>query len=118
MQVLKQRSARQFLQAWRQRQDQAQRSLCDETLEEGQVWQRRFYDFVVWSADKRVEKLNYIHQNPVKRGSVLEPEQRAWSSSRHYTYDERGVVLVNEPQPAKLTVPSGTGMIGQDKLAG
>jgi hypothetical protein len=26
-------------------------------LEEGHVWQQRFYDFVVWSEAKRVEKL-------------------------------------------------------------
>ena len=33
-----------------------------------QVWQRRFYDFNVWSERKRIEKLKYIHRNPVKRG--------------------------------------------------
>jgi putative transposase len=31
-------------------------------------WQRRFYDFNVWTAHKRVEKLKYIHRNPVRRG--------------------------------------------------
>ena len=30
-------------------------------------WQRRFYDFNIWSDSKRNEKLNYIHHNPVKR---------------------------------------------------
>jgi hypothetical protein len=42
-----------------------------------------------------MEKLRYIHQNPVKRGLVLEPDQWAWSSFRYYAYDERGPVLVN-----------------------
>ena len=28
-------------------------------------WQRRYYDFNVWSEKKRVEKLRYIHRNPV-----------------------------------------------------
>ena len=32
------------------------------------VWQKRFYDFNVWSARKHVEKLRSIHRNPVKRG--------------------------------------------------
>jgi hypothetical protein len=26
-------------------------------------WQRRFYDFIVWSRKKRAEKLNYMHMN-------------------------------------------------------
>jgi putative transposase len=33
-------------------------------------WQARYYDFNVWSERKRVEKLRYIHCNPVKRGLV------------------------------------------------
>ncbi len=39
------------------------------------VWQKRFYDFNVWSERKRVEKLRYMHRNPVKRGLVEEPDQ-------------------------------------------
>src|SRR5262245_61118678 len=38
------------------------------------VWQRRFYDFnVVWSESKRLEKLQYMHGNPVKRRLVASP---------------------------------------------
>jgi hypothetical protein len=37
------------------------------------IWQRRFYDFNVWTEGKRIEKLSYMHQNPVKRGLVVEP---------------------------------------------
>ena len=37
-------------------------------------WQVRYYDFPVWSAAKRTEKLRYIHRNPVKRGLVERPE--------------------------------------------
>src|ERR1700757_1025152 len=44
------------------------------------IWQRRFYDFNVWSEHKRVEKLRYMHRNPVKRGLASEPGQWAWSS--------------------------------------
>ncbi len=102
MQVLKQRFARKLLKPWRAHGDPAQGQLWDEMLTEGHVWQRRFYDFVVWSYAKRMEKLRYIHRNPVKRGLVLEPEQWPWSSCRHYAYDEAGPVLVNEQQPAEL----------------
>jgi hypothetical protein len=34
-----------------------------------------FYDFNVWSEGKRIEKLRYMHRNPVKRGLVNEAEQ-------------------------------------------
>jgi putative transposase len=47
-------------------------------------WQARYYDFNVWSNDKRIEKLRYIHRNPVKRGLVERPEDWEWSSFRHY----------------------------------
>ncbi len=48
------------------------------------IWQARFYDFNVWTRRKQVEKLRYMHENPVKRGLVLEPGQWAWSSFRDY----------------------------------
>ncbi len=79
-------------------------SLWQAPVERGRIWQPRFYDFVVFSEHKRVEKLRYMHRNPVKRGLVLEPQQWAWSSFRHYACDERGHVLVNEPQKADLQV--------------
>src|SRR4051794_29882682 len=74
-----------------------------ETLpQHNHIWQARFYDFVVFSDRKRVEKLRYMHRNPVKRGLVLDPQQWPWSSFRRYAYDEPGPVLVNETQRAEL----------------
>jgi putative transposase len=67
-------------------------------------WQRRFYDFNVWSARKRVEKLRYLHRNPVKRGLADTPEQRRWSSFRAYMYGETGAVMVNDWSLLKLKV--------------
>jgi putative transposase len=60
-------------------------------------WQRRYYDFNVWSAEKRVEKLKYIHRNPVKRGLVSSPEDWAWSSFRHYATGLQGTVEIESP---------------------
>ena len=69
------------------------------------IWQARYYDFNVSTAEKRVEKVRYIHRNlrgpqpapvlrwlgwkPVKRGLVEAPEQWRWSSSRAYAYQEK-----------------------------
>ena len=103
MQVLKQRFARAVLRTRRAR-ERTQGCLWDGRLEERHIWQRRFYDFVVWSGDKRVEKLRYMHRNPVERRLVLEPDQWAWSSFCHYAYGEPGVVMVNEKQAAVLKI--------------
>jgi putative transposase len=43
-----------------------------------------------------VEKLRYMHRNPVKRGLVSSPEEWRWSSYRFYFLNEGGPVRVNE----------------------
>lgn len=68
------------------------------------VWQPRFYDFNLWTEHKRVEKLRYIHRNPVKRGLVQEPEQSRWSSFRYYMYGEKGAVRVNDCDLMRMSV--------------
>src|SRR5579863_4018668 len=40
----------------------------------GRFWQSRFYDFNLWRQQKEVEKLKYMHRNPVVRGLVVRPE--------------------------------------------
>ena len=62
----------------------------------GQFWQRRFYDFNVWSQRKLVEKLKYMHRNPVVRGLVEKPDEWRWSSYRSYAYGESGLVRIND----------------------
>ena len=77
IQVLKQQSSRQL-----------------KSPDEPQFWQRRYYDFNVWSQAKIREKLNYMHYNPVARGLVAEPEDWPWSSFRHYATGEIGTVEI------------------------
>jgi REP-associated tyrosine transposase len=58
-------------------------------------WQTRYYDFNVYTHDKRVEKIKYMHRNPVTRGLVASPEDWPHSSYRHY--------LLNEPTKIQIT---------------
>ena len=102
LQVLKQRFARRVLSEVRRRTARGGRLLWEETADH--VWQSRFYDFNVWSERKHVEKLRYMHRNPVKRGLVLEPDQWAWSSFRSYAYGEAGMVVINAPGSARLKI--------------
>jgi putative transposase len=81
MQAVKQGFARRLL---RSNSDRRQTKLPGNAGLEDHVWQRRFYDFVVFTEKKRVEKLRYMHRNPVKRGLVLEPQQWPWSSFCDY----------------------------------
>ena len=57
-------------------------------------WQARYYDFNVFTDRKRVEKLRYLHRNPVTRGLVEQPVDWKWSSFLHYWTGERGVVEI------------------------
>ena len=94
MQVVKQGTARVLLPK-RRRRDPRQRELFGEETRRA-FWQPRFYDFNVWTTKKRIEKLRYMHRNPVKRGLVQSPEQWRWSSYRFYSLGEPGLVKVNE----------------------
>jgi putative transposase len=57
-------------------------------------WQARYYDFNIRTEERRVEKLPYIHRNPVKRGLVESPEDWAWSSFRHHATGFDGSVEI------------------------
>ena len=67
----------------------------------GHFWQPRYYDFNVWSEKKRIEKLRYIHRNPVKRGLVERPADWEWSSYRHYLTGKAGVVEIESHWTAR-----------------
>ncbi len=60
-------------------------------------WQKRYYDFNIRDNPQFVEKLRYIHRNPVKAGLCEHPEDWEWSSFRHYaTGCERRVEIESE----------------------
>jgi putative transposase len=104
VQAIKQGFARRLLHKLRGVADARQSSLWQTALDGGHIWQARFYDFVVFTEEKKVEKLHYMHANPVKRGLVMEPQQWEWSSFRHYALAEPGIVLIEDKQKAEMKV--------------
>ena len=58
-------------------------------------WQARFHDFNVYSERKRVEKLRYMHANPVKRGLVSDPKEWPWSSWGFYFGGKAGLARID-----------------------
>lgn len=64
-------------------------------------WQVRYYDFPIWNEKKRVEKLRYMHRNPVKRALVAQPEDWPWSSFVHHATGEQGTVEIESQWTAR-----------------
>jgi putative transposase len=64
-------------------------------------WLPHYYDFNVSTHEKFVEKLRYIHRNPVARGLVAKPEDWRWSSYRHYQTAARGTVEIETEWTAR-----------------
>jgi putative transposase len=84
MKVLKQRVSRKCLNHGRSK----------EKRDLPPFWLPRSYDFNVFTEKKKIEKLRYMHRNPVKRGLVELPEQWRWSSYRYYLLGEEGPVKI------------------------
>lgn len=105
MQSLKQTVSREILKILRSGRpgSHAQRLLVSLTPPRGtgnpQFWQRRFYDFNVWSGKKMYEKLEYMHMNPVKRGLVQHPAHWPWSSFRFYAYGDAPILAMDRWPP-------------------
>jgi putative transposase len=95
LQVLKQKTSR--ILRGRRKRASAQLSLgfSDGQSDHGHFWQRRFYDFNVWSAKKVREKLDYMHLNPVKRRLVSHPKDWPWSSWSHYAKGQSGLMAID-----------------------
>lgn len=72
--------------AWRTNQTLGTRSLDEWATRDGEkpIWKPRGYDFNVVDERKLPEKLQYMHENPVRRGIVRQPGEWCWSSFGHY----------------------------------
>jgi putative transposase len=81
-----------FMQVWKQRSSvQIARLLATQlqrhtaAIPAGEpIWQPKYYPFNVFSEKKVHEKLNYMHENPVRAGLVQRALDWPWSSARWY----------------------------------
>jgi putative transposase len=65
-------------------------------------WQKRYYDFNIRNYPQFVEKLRYIHRNPVKARLCERPEDWEWSSFRHYATGCEGRVEIESEWTARM----------------
>jgi putative transposase len=63
--------------------------------------EKRYYDFNLRNYRQFVEKLRYIHRNPVKRGLCERAEDWQWSSFRQYATGCAGRVEMESEWAAK-----------------
>jgi len=95
IQVLKQRVSRRLRQKTRALGGQLKLTFEQSDGSAPRFWQRRFYDFNVWSLKKRVEKLDYMHMNPLKRKLADHPMDWPWSSFSFYAKLKSGLIRVD-----------------------
>jgi putative transposase len=95
LQVLKQRVSRRLRAKNRTPAGQMRLHFANDAESLPRFWQRRFYDFNVWSLKKRVEKLHYMHMNPLKRKLVDHPKDWPWSSFSFYSKNESGLIRID-----------------------
>lgn len=58
-----------------------------------QLWSHKNHAELLWSNEFIEEKVDYIHQNPVRTGIVLHPEEYLFSSAKNYA-GEKGMLDV------------------------
>ena len=96
LQMLKQRVSRKMRKKRRNAKvGQLRLGFGDETKSCGVFGRRGRHDFNVYTRWKVREKLLYMHQNPVRRGLVLDPKDWPWSSFRFYATGKEGLVPID-----------------------
>jgi putative transposase len=60
------------------------------------TWQEGFHPITIESDRFFIEKLNYIHENPVRKGFVDQPCHWRYSSARNYDRDDNSIIAVEK----------------------
>jgi hypothetical protein len=68
--------------------------LKNSNIKNRQFWQQHNKPVELWSSDTVEQKLNYIHNNPVEAGFVVEPQHWKYSSAANYA-NEKGVIEID-----------------------
>lgn len=65
-------------------------------VQKRQFWQQHNKPIELWSNKVIKQKIDYIHNNPVEAGFVIEPMHWKYSSARNYMDDETVLKIDNE----------------------
>jgi len=59
------------------------------------IWQSGSHPEAIVSYDFFLQKLNYIHNNPIRKGFVEQPEHWMFSSARNYILDDHSIIKID-----------------------
>ena len=59
------------------------------------VWQQGFHPIAIENGDFFQQKLDYMHDNPVRKGFVEKPEHWLYSSARNYLLDDHSIITID-----------------------
>jgi len=63
---------------------------------ENKVWQDSYWDTNVYSELFLKQKLNYIHNNPVRAGLVSSPDESPYSSYHNYELNDDSLIEIDK----------------------
>lgn len=66
------------------------------TKNSGRVIQRKFWEHIIRNKNDFEEKLNYIHNNPVRAGLVKNLEDWKYSSFHNYYLDDESLIIIDK----------------------
>ena len=61
----------------------------------GHIWQKRFYDEGIRDAAMLISKIDYIHNNPLKHGTVTDIDKFAYSSYQYYFKNKTNILKID-----------------------
>jgi len=59
-----------------------------------QFWQQNNHPIQLSAHEMLMQRLHYIHNNPVAAGFVTEPEHWKWSSAHDYSGGKQGLIKI------------------------
>ncbi len=60
------------------------------------VWKDEYHPVALKSEKWLLEKLNYLHNNPVRKGFVERPEYWKYSSTQNWILDDNALITINK----------------------
>jgi len=63
--------------------------------QEYKVWQDEYHPVAITSEKWFIQKMEYMHDNPVRKGFVEKPEYWKYSSARNWLLDDDSLIQIN-----------------------
>jgi REP element-mobilizing transposase RayT len=62
---------------------------------EYKIWESGYHPQLMDDHDKLLQKIEYIHLNPVRKGLVEKPEDWKYSSARNYLLNDESIIKID-----------------------